>query len=175
MSKFIGAAHLVLLLIFFFILTACNGSDAETDHKDFEIRNIHLYTTEPATFDSCMVSHDNYWDQLANCDHEIIWPDWQETGTAYKAFTVEINRVIVAQIYAINSQRDTGRLGVSINDGPESQFDLDFSEWGQLDSFEIGVDIMADQWAPGTYEINYWLETEYGQRSPVYTLEIVVE
>ena len=161
-------------LIIFFILTACNGSETESDYKNFEIRNIHLYTTAPETFDSCMVNHDNYWDQLANCDHQIVWPDGHEAGSAYKAFTVESNSVIVVQLYAVNKQRDTKGLGVSINSGPESSFELDFSEWGQLETFEIGIDILSDGWIPGTYALNYWLISNNGRRTPVYTLEIVV-
>ena len=175
MSKINRTASVLLLIIIFSIISACNGSDTKSDHKNFEIRNMHLYTTVPATFDSCMVNHDNYWDQLANCDHQIIWPDWQENGTAYKVYTVDASSIIVIQLYGINRSRNTALLGVSINGGAESKFDLDFSEWGQLEDFEIGIDILSDSWVPGTYELNYWLENEYGIRTPVYTLEVIVE
>jgi hypothetical protein len=155
------------------ILFACNGT-SNTDSSDFEIRNINLYATEPATFEGCMVPYDNYWDQLANCDHQILWPDWEDNGTAYKAFTVAPNRILVVQIYAVNGQKDTVQLAASLNGGPTALFELDFSEWGQLGSFEIGVDVLSDNWSPGVYELNYWLEAEYGRTTPVYTLEIQV-
>ena len=170
----LSTASALLLGWILISISACDGGKSESDYKNFEIRNIHLYTTAPETFNNCMVNHDNYWDQLSNCDHQIVWPDWQEAGTAYKVFSVDTNNVLVIQIYAVNQGFNTARLGVSINDGPETQFDLDFSEWGQLDRFEIGIDVLADAWDPGTYELNYWLETVNGYRTPVYTLEIIV-
>ena len=156
------------------IILACNGT-SNSDSGDFEIRNINLYATEPATFEGCMVAYNNYWDQLANCSHQILWPDWEENGTAYKAFSVAANRILVVQIYAVNQQQDTLKLAASLNGGPATLFELDFSEWGRLESFEIGVDVLSSNWNPGVYELNYWLEAEYGRKTPVYTLEIQVD